>query len=417
FLLSRTFVPMLCAQWLGDHTHAGEEHVSHGWGARIHRPIGRALTFTTRQYGRLLAVALRHRALVLATVALLFLGSLALAFGIGREFFPQVDAGQITMHVRAPSNSRLDTTDRRIVEVERFLEDNIPLKDRDPKDGGMIVSEIGLDPDWSSAYSDNSGQQDAVIRIQLAEHRGKTTAQEYAVQLRHAFNNDPRFADLRVDFNTGGMVSTALNYGASSPIDVQVAGIKDADQAMKLANEIRNQVRDVRGAADVRLAQRLDAPYLIIDVNRKKAASAGLSAEDVILQVVAAMNSSVSINRNFWIDTKTGNQYFVAVQYPENPDMNLENLLNVVATGTNQSNPVKLGSLIDIHPRSDAVEINHVSLYRTLDILINTENRDIGTVAGKLQKKLRDLQRQLWAREAAKESGQLAMRTAKDGAV
>src|SRR6266436_5190933 len=120
FVLSRTLVPMLCAKWLRDHPHPGEEHA--GGFARLHRPIERGLRFLTRQYERLLALALRHRALVLTLVGLLFLGSLFLTLGIGREFFPQVDAGQITLHVRAPSRSRLDATEGGVIDVERFLE-------------------------------------------------------------------------------------------------------------------------------------------------------------------------------------------------------------------------------------------------------------------------------------------------------
>jgi multidrug efflux pump subunit AcrB len=126
-------------------------------------------------------------------------------------------------------------------------------------------------------------------------------------------------------------------------------------------------------------------------VDRKKAAEFGLDTEKVILQVVAAMNSSVSINRNFWIDTKSGNQYFVAVQYPEDPNMNLEKLLNINATGTNQPGGVTLGQLVKIHRRNDAVEINHVGLYRTSDVLINTEDRDIGSVARGIGKELEKL--------------------------
>ena len=106
------------------------------------------------------------------------------------------------------------------------------------------------------------------------------------------------------------MVSTALNFGASSPIDIQIQFTNGKDpraaqqKAMDLAQQIRDAITGVRGAADVRVQQRLDAPYLVIDVDREKAAAVGLTAQDVILQVVAAMNSSVSINRNFWIDTK-----------------------------------------------------------------------------------------------------------------
>jgi multidrug efflux pump subunit AcrB len=388
FLLSWTLVPMLCAKWLPEHTHAGEEHVSHGWGARLHRPFERSLSYLTRQYERLLAGALRHRVKVLIAVGILFLLSLGLAFGIGREFFPQVDAGQITLHVRAPSKTRLDATEERVTDIERFLEEHIPGQERE-----MIVSEIGLDPDWSAAYSDNDGQQDATIRVQLTDKR-RFSAQEYAIKLRHWLHENPkRFGDLTISFETGGMVSTALNYGASSPIDIQIEG-GTSKQALQLAKGIRDQIRGneetkgVRGAADIHIWQRLDAPYLVIDVDRKKAADVGLSAQDVILQVVAAMNSSVSINRNFWIDTRSGNQYFVAVQYPEDRNMNMEKLLNINATGTNQPGGVTLGQLVNIRRRNDAVEINHVGLYRTFDVLVSTEHRDIAGVARDIDKAL-----------------------------
>jgi CzcA family heavy metal efflux pump len=384
FVLSRTFVPMLCAKWLSGHAHAGEEHRSAGWGARIQRRIERGLNFSTRRYERFLAAALRHRVLVLSLVGLLFLGSLGLAAGIGQEFFPQIDAGQLTIYVRAPSGARLDAAERRIVELEQFLEANIPADERE-----MIVVELGLDPDWSAAYTANSGQQDSVVRVQLSEQR-RLTAQEYAIKLRHLLEADPRFIDLRLSFDTGGMVSTALNYGASSPIDIEIKG-GTAEQTRNLAKQIRNTVTTIPGAADVRVLQRLDAPYLIIDVDRKRAASLGLSTQDVILQVVAAMNSSVSINRNFWIDTQTGNQYFVAVQYPENPSTNLANVLDIVATGTNQPHPVKLSSLVTIRRSTDAVEVNHVNLERTVDVLVNTEDRDIGGVAGDIESKLKDV--------------------------
>jgi len=398
FILSRTLVPVLCAKWLSGHHPPGDEHATTGWGGRIHQPIDRGLRFLTRQYERLLAVALRHRALVLTSVGILFIGSLALTLGIGREFFPQVDAGQITLHVRAPSKSRLDATEKRVVEVERFLEEQIPASERE-----MIVSEIGLDPDWSAAYSDNDGQQDTTIRVQLTGKR-RFSAQEYAIRLRHALREEAylkRFGDLGISFETGGLVSTALNYGASSPIDVQITG-GTPRQARNLAREIRRRIRwnpetksGIRGAADVRVWQRLNAPYLAIDVDRKKAAEFGLSAQDVILQVVAAMNSSVSINRNFWIDAKSGNQYFVAVQYSEDPNMTMEKLLNINATGSNQPGGVTLGQLVSLHNRPDAVEINHVDLYSTFDVLINTERRDIGNVARDIGKELEKIRTEI----------------------
>jgi multidrug efflux pump subunit AcrB len=246
-----------------------------------------------------------------------------------------------------------------------------------------------LDPDWSAAYTANSGQQDTVMRVQLTEERARS-AQEYAVLLRHAFAEDSRFDDLRINFDTGGMVSTALNYGVSSPIDVQIEG-GTREEAMKLAQQIRDEAREVRGAADVRIAQRLDAKYFVIEVDRQKAANIGLNTRQVIEQVVAAMNSSVSIHRNFWIDPKNGNQYFVAVQYEEDPRATRELLDNIFATGQNQGDPVTLSTLVKIKEKTDAVEINHVSLYRVFNVLVNTESRDVGGVAADLEARLKSI--------------------------
>jgi multidrug efflux pump subunit AcrB len=400
YVLSWTFVPAMCSKLLrghlphphpdvhpDTHPHPPGAHVlarppvHTGFFARLHARIDAVIHFFNRRYERLLKVALRHRFLVLGCVAALFAGSLGLFAFIGQEFFPQVDAGQITIAVRAPSSYRLDAAERRVAEVEHFIEKAVPAADRQ-----MIVSEIGLNPDWSAAYTQNAGQMDAIVRLQLTPERSKS-AQEYAVLLRHAFAADPKFADLQFAFDTGGMVTAALNFGASSPIDVQIPG-GTPDQAMAVARELRNRVAAVRGTADVRIKQRLDAPYLILDVNRVKAAEVGLTAKDVVLQVVAAMNSSTSINRNFWIDVKSGNQYFVGVQYPEDPDRTIGDLERIFATGTNQSRPVPLASLVELRPDTAAVEVNHDSLRRVLDVQVNTEGRDIGGVARDIDQQL-----------------------------
>jgi multidrug efflux pump subunit AcrB len=422
FLLSRTFVPMMCAKFLPDehagagagagHGHAASNgHADHGaptgfWG-RVHFRIENFLNGLTRGYESLLHLAIRYRWAVLSVVALLFVGSMTLAFGIGREFFPQVDAGQIAMYVHCPSNLRLDATEKRVAQVEDLIKQKVKREDLQ-----KVISEIGLDPDWSAAYTANSGQQDAVIRIQLEPERSQS-AQQYADILRQAVAADPDFNDLRVNFDTGGMVSTALNMGASSPIDIEISGRpkmkmkedatdeeKDREQQAaqleveELAKKVRNMAATVKGAVDVRVAQRNDAPYQIIDVDRQKAGAAGLNTEEVIMQVVAALNSSVSINRNFWIDVRSGNQYFVAVQYPENPNMRLEDVLDVFATGTEQPNTVRLSSLATIRRSAGAVEINHTSLYRTYDVLVNTQGRDIGGVAGDIAAGLKKMEQE-----------------------
>jgi len=296
-----------------------------------------------------------------------------------------VDAGQISLQVRGPSNLRLDATERRIIDVEAAIADVIP-----PHELMTVVSEIGLNNDWSAAYSANAGQQDTVIRLQLAPERSHS-AQEYAVLLRKRMAEDPRFSDLEFSFDTGGMVSAALNFGASSPIDIQVIG-GTPEQKFEAAGKIKRLVRDVPGAADVRVLQRNDAPYLVLEVDRDKAAAVGLAARDVVMQVVTAMNSSIALTRNFWIDPKSGNQYFVAVQYPDNPYFRIEDLQNVTATGTTQKTPVRLGTLVSLRTTTQPVEFNHDGLKRVVDVQVNTENRDIGGVAADIGRALAGLE-------------------------
>ena len=356
-----------------------------GFFGRIYRSIDGFLRNLTRLYEVILLWCLKRRVLVLGLIFSVFLASLGLVLLIGQEFFPPVDAGQISVQVRAPSNLRLDATERRIIDVERLIAEVIPHHELE-----MVVSEIGLNNDWSAAYSQNAGQQDAIIRLQLSPER-TYSAQQYAVKLRKAFRENDEFSDLEISFDTGGMVSAALNFGASSPIDVQILG-GTPDEKFALAQKVKSQIRAIRGAADVRVLQRNDAPYLVLDVDREEAASIGLTARDVVTQVVTAMNSSIALTRNFWIDPKSGNQYFVAVQYPDDPNFRIDDLSQIYATGTNQKTPVRLSSIVTVRETTQAVEFNHVGLKRVVDVLVNTEERDIGSLAASIQTALKEIE-------------------------
>ena len=368
FLLSRTFVPMMCAKFLPEKTARHEE----ASGPELLGSI----------YARSLSWCLVHPKSTVLLVLALFGLTLPIVPKIGREFFPQVDSGQITIRLRAPSNLRLDAAEVRVKQVEEFLRSQIPANER-----STIISELGLNPDWSSAYTTNAGQQDSILRVQLLPKRSKS-AGEYAVQLRKAFRENPAFADLQAEFDTGGMISTALNLGATSPIDIEIEGGTTA-ALLAAARKIAGLVRPIPGTADVRIRQRDDASYLVLDVDRIKAAQLGLAAEDVILQVVVALNSSVSVNRNFWIDSSTGNQYFVGVQFPENLDRTLDDVLGMpVAVSTPTRTRVNLGSLVTPRRTNGEVEINHSNLKRVANVLINTEGRDLSAVAGDVDKAL-----------------------------
>jgi multidrug efflux pump subunit AcrB len=407
YILSRTLVPACSAAWLKPHAHHGDAaghgpahgkpegeepderfrpENDHARGGGPFAAVARGFAWWEAKvdavfaaYSRLLRVVLRHR---LLTVALGF-GLLGVTLVVmwpilRRDFFPEVDAGAFEMYARAPSGTRIEKTEKLIEQIEGVIREAIPEHDLE-----LYIAELGVNADWSAAYTPNSGPMDAVIKVQLKEHRSKS-AQEYVHVLRTRLARDERFRDMDFSFDAGGLVRGAMNEGKSTPINVRVTG-KDQKVARTIAERIRSRVVQIPGVVDARIIQRLDYPEYVIDVDRAKAADLGLTQEDVMKNVVAAFNSSIQFNkRNFWIDPKGGNQYFVGVQYPEGDIKSIETLLNIPITGTSQgkeNRSIPLGNLITLRRTNVPTEVTHQNIQATIDLTMGVYGRDLGHVS------------------------------------
>ncbi len=386
YILSRTLVPACSAAWLSA-------HAAHGHGESQGLPERRGLisgafarweswvdgVFTS--YAGILDVVLRQRVLTVFLAFGLLVATLAVLWPVLRkEFFPEVDAGAFEMYVRASSGTRIEKTEERIAEIEAFIKKTIPEHDLE-----LYISEIGVNADWSAAYTPNSGPMDAVVKVQLKEHRSRS-AQEYVHDLRTGLAKDPRFRNMDFAFDAGGLVRGAMNEGKSTPINIQVTG-KNQKTARAIAERIRTRCVRIEGVVDARIIQRLDYPEYVIDVNRAKAADLGLTQEDVMKNVVAALNSSIQFNKkNFWIDPIGGNQYFVGVQYPEGDIKSIGTLLNVPITGTGQSKAIPLGNLITMRRTTVPTEVTHTNIQATIDLSMGVYGRDLGHVSDDVTK-------------------------------
>ncbi len=404
YILSRTLIPTCAAAWLKPkQEQEAQTGGRRGFIGRAFDRWQRLIDDWIKEYGKMLDWVLDHRWItVIVGYGLLALVLLGLTLPLRREFFPQADAGAFEIYVRAPSGTRLEVTNRRIAQVEDFIKQQIP-----PKDLKILVSEIGVTPDFSAAYTPNAGKMDTVVRVQLTEQREKGSY-EYADQLRKAFPTQEQFHDLEFAFNAGGLIRGALNQGKTTPISIRVTG-KKQEMAHKIADAVRRKVANIEGVVDCRILQRLDYPEYIIDVDRAKAADLGLTQEEVMKCVIAAFNSSIQYNkRNFWIDSVSGNQYFVGVQYPLASVHSVETLLDVPITGINQSKhdrrvvvegppgivpglernadhgnpaPVLLSTLVKLRRSSIPTEIDHVDISPAIDLNVGVHGRDLGHVA------------------------------------
>ncbi|PYJ93503.1 MAG: AcrB/AcrD/AcrF family protein [Verrucomicrobia bacterium] len=338
-LLASTFVPVCAAKFFTGTTKTNlpspQSSPSGGRGEREAPREGLSDWFerVRARYTRALDRVLQLRRPVLLATAALFILSMSIFKLIGTELFPQTDAGQFTVKVRATTGLRVEKTEDLVAQVEKAIASVVPEKERK-----MVISNIGVLLDWPAAYTPNSGPQDTFILVQLAPHHGRSTF-SYVDELRKKLPQ--QFPGIEFSFDTGGMLSAALNGGLPSPINVQVEGNK-LEVAHEIAEKIKRYAETLPGAVDVRIQQRLDAPQINIDVDRVKAAQVGLTQEEVVKNIVTALNSSINFAPSFWIDEKNGNHYFIGAQYRENDIQSINTILDIPVTGKDQPTPVAL---------------------------------------------------------------------------
>jgi multidrug efflux pump subunit AcrB len=373
YLLSRTFVPVRCALWLRSHSSHENRHTS--LLSRVFSSWEGALEAGIRWYVRRLAGVMKRRLLtVISAFAVLVTVVGLLVPVMRREFFPEVDSGSFEVYVRAPSGTRIEITEESVALVESVIRRTIE------HDLDLLVSEIGVVPDWSAAYTPNSGPMDAVVKVQLREHRSHS-AQEYVAILRRQFKTEQEVSDLEFAFDAGGMIRGAMNEGKSTPINIRIK-TKDMSKGRELAESIHRKVIQIDGVVDARIIQRMDYPQYIIDVDRSKAADLGLTQGDIMRNVVAAFNSSIQFNkRNFWIDPVSSNQYFVGVQYSEDAIVSTDTLLDIPITSNRQKSPIPLRNVATLRRASVPTEVTHTNIQPTIDLTMGVAIRDLGHVA------------------------------------
>jgi multidrug efflux pump subunit AcrB len=210
----------------------------------------------------------------------------------------------------------------------------------------------------------------------------KTSTFEYASRLRKKLHE--KFPGIELSFNTGGMITAALNEGKPAPIDVQVKG-NDLEVLRKISETIRDTISTLSATRDVRVLQRIDQPSKNIDIDRIKAAELGVEPVEAIKNMVSALNSSVTFQKSFWIDERNGNHYYVGVTYPESYIDDISVLENVGVGSTTQDKTIPFRNFSKITDGVNPVEINHHNLSREFNVYANVEGRDVGSVSDEIQ--------------------------------
>lgn len=386
YVMAMMVVPSYCAKFL--HIHGS----NHSKNDKTLTSVGgeeRGMGKSGKYYESLLRATLKHKPVTLLGVFVLFLLSIFLFQRTGTELFPQIETGQFMILVRAPSGTRIEESERLIQNIEREIQGIIGQGDPDGMDKSsdlqMIISNIGVLMDWPAAYTPNTGPMDSFILIQLKEDTKKGAIQ-YSGILREHFRD--RFPGIEFAFDTGGMLTAALNFGLPSPINIQIKGSR-LETSYEIANAMVKEVKKVRGATDVRIAQRLDYPAIDIEVDRIKAAYLQITEEDVVKNIVTALNSSINFDPAFWIDNQNGNHYFVGAQYFEDDIVSLQTLENIPITSKKTSSPVLLKNIATFKRTTAPAVVNHHDITRVIDVYANVFGRDAGSVATEIEERIK----------------------------
>ena len=337
------------------------------------------------QFRRVYQVVLRGvirkpKIMVAFSVAALLLSTLLVPM-LGSEFFPVTDHGQFFIRMRAETGTRIEMTTDLVTQVSDRIRSLFPKDSVE-----IIMANTGVLPSWAAAYSPNSASHDSILEIEMSD-QSPVGAKDAIRALRPALSES--FSDVHFSYSLIDPVSSALNYGALNPIDLRVGGPK-LHEAQKIAQDLLDQVRGVRGITDSFVEQELNYPAIHIDVNRTKAAYLGLTADGVIKNIITALNSSVLFAPNFWDDPVSGNNYFIGAMYPESAIDSLDTIANIPINpsgsfklfgGTDKSEPSLLRNLATISSEKVPVEISHYNIQRSFDILANVTGRDIGSVS------------------------------------
>jgi multidrug efflux pump subunit AcrB len=389
YLLSRTLIPTMIRFLLpaelhlykhGEGEDAAVERPSLLWS--IHRGFNHGFEKLREWYSGFLAAALDRRGLVVACFIVLSAACVALYPYIGTDFFPRVDAGQIRLHVRAPSGDRIEETEQKFVEVEKTIRDVIPAHELSD-----ILDDIGLPTSGNNlAFGDSVtlGTFDGEILVSLKPGEHHSTW-EYVRELRKRLPQ--LYPDLTFFFQPADIVGQILNFGLPAPIDVQIAGPRrNEDRNFEIAGEISRRISAIPGATDVHVHQVKDVPMMRVNVDRDRASQMGYSQKDVAQGMLISLSSSFQVGANYWINPANGVDYNVAVQTPTYRVDSSQALMNTPISGGAGQTTQMLSNVASVTRGLTSALISHYNVQPVYDVFANIQDRDLGGVAGEVDK-------------------------------
>ncbi len=393
YILSRTLVPTMGKYLLRK--HEAHEHVVFSRRRiiaglqRFQQGFERRFTKLRTRYHETLERALLHKGMFIACfLGFLLLSLAAFAPWLGSDFFPTVDAGQIKLHMRAHTGTRVEETAAIADDVEAVIREVIPQKEI-----ASMVDNIGMPVSGINNVYNNSapiGASDADIMVTLSTKHHATAG--YVRTLRKKLGQ--QMPGVTFSFLPADIVSQILNFGLPSPIDIQVSGF-NVDANRVYAAQLLERIRHVPGVVDARIQQAFDYPEMRVNVDRTRASELGLTQRDVATDMLISLSGSFQTSPTFWLSPKNGVSYPIVTQVPQYSLDSLEALRNIPITGSANSSGQILGGLANVTRDVTSGVASHYDVQPIVDIYTGVQDRDLGSVASDVNTIIKDMQKDL----------------------
>jgi multidrug efflux pump subunit AcrB len=409
YFFAMTVVPLFCAKFIRLHGDVEGEQSHSNFFARFETKFNEKFQAMLNWYeGRAMRAMERPgftAAVILGGVTLLLIVTVPF---IGRAYFPRTDPGQFIIDVRMPSGTRLEVSNDYIAKVEDIIRSVVPAKDLD-----MIVSNIGVYPDLSAIYTTNASMDTAFVQTSLKEGHG-VGSYEYMRRVQEELSL--QMPELSAYYQAGGLVDSVINQGLPAPIDIQIKS-QDMKSSYALATQLAAKIKAIPNVRNVYIPQSIDYPGLALNIDRERASLIGLSAKDVVDNVITALTSDGMVAPSYWIDPKSGNNYMVTVQYANSwiNNMSMEDVKSIPLRGIRpagfgpmqeggESDPassqtpgndksagyVPLGAVADIQQINTPTEVDHNQIRRVIDIYVATKTEALQGVGAQIDRLLAD---------------------------
>ena len=382
FILSRTLVPTMAKYLLHPHVDADGKHEevkpTRNPLVRFQRAFEARFEKVRGGYHGLLALAMVHRRLFVTGFMVFVVLSFALVPTLGRNFFPDVDAGQILMHVRAPVGTRLEQSAQLFAQIQQSVRRIIPADEL-----GTVVDNIGLSNSGINNTYNNTGtigEQDGDIQIALNEGHHPTA--DYVRQMREKLPHE--FPGVTFSFPPADIVSQILNFGSPAPIALQIRGPK-LPANFKYADTLLREIKRIPGIADAHMQESQANPGFRIDMDRTQAQLLGITARDVTNSLVVNLAGSSQIAPTFWLNPDNDISYPIVLQTPQYSLDSLAALRNLSITGVNGNSQV-LGGIATVSRQATNAVVYQYNIQPVVQIFATTQDRDLGGVSADIQK-------------------------------